>query len=272
MKRRWIMGRYLTTITLACLILIPSFLNGAETDKQRDVPRLFGAFSPKPGVWSEYAIFDKSTGLRSAMRMSIVGIEADAYWYEVENREGASSNIVKMLVKGDPNNPENIQRLIMKSGANPAQEMPRDLVIMGRRMASHMFEQRSGIPSSPTVNLKNIKTGIGTATVPAGTFNVSLHQIVDTAGKVYAEYKFSENVHPFGVVTSDADNSTMVLVGHGTGAKSLIMEEPTMMIQPPGMPEGMPRGMPPGMVPPPGQDPGSPIQKIPGMGRGYEPQ
>jgi hypothetical protein len=160
----------------------------------------------------------------------------------------------------------------MKSGANPAQEMPRDLVIMGRRMASHMFEQRSGIPSSPTVNLKNIKTGIGTATVPAGTFNVSLHQIVDTAGKVYAEYKFSENVHPFGVVTSDADNSTMVLVGHGTGAKSLIMEEPTMMIQPPGMPEGMPRGMPPGMVPSPGQDSGSPIQKIPGMGRGYEPQ
>ena len=266
------MGRYLITIILACLILIPSFSNGAETEKQRDIPRLFGTFSPKPGVWSEYAIFDKSTGKRSVMRMSIVGIETDAFWYEVENREGEGSNIVKMLVTGDPNDPENIKRLIIKSGANPAQEMPRDFVLMGRRMASHMFEQRSGIPSSSSVNLKNIKTGVGSATVPAGTFNVSLHQIVDTAGKVYAEYKFSENIYPFGVVSSDADNSTMVLVGHGTGAKSFIMEKPIMMTQPPGMPDEMPRGMPPGMAPSPGQGSGSPIQKIPGMGRGYESQ
>ncbi len=266
------MGRYLTSVILACFFLIPSIVTAAGTEDQRDIPRLFGTFSPKPGVWSQYAIFDKSTGKRSVMRMSIVGIEADAFWYEVENREGGGSNIVKMLVKGDPNDPENIQRLIMKSGANPAQEMPLDFVLMGRRMASHMFEQRSGIPSSPTLNLRNIKTGIGSATVPAGTFDVSLHQIVDTAGKVYAEYKFSEDVHPFGVVTSDAEYSTMVLVGHGTGAKSLITEEPTMMTQPPGMPEGMPRGMPPGMVPPPGQGPPPPIQQIPGMGRGYEPQ
>lgn len=265
------MGRYLTIVILACLFLIPSFLTAAETGEQPAVPRLFGTFSPKPGAWSEYAIFDKSTGKRSVMRMSIVGIEADAYWYEVENREESGSNIVRMLVKGDPNDPENIQRLIMKSGANPAQEMPRDFVLMGRRMASHMFEQRSGIPSSPTLNLKNIKTGVGSATVPAGTFDVSLHQIEDTTGKVYAEYKFSEDVYPFGVVSSDAENSTMLLVGYGTGAKSLITEEPTMLTQPPGMPEGMPRGMPPGMIPLPGQGPGGTIQQIPGMGRGYEP-
>ena len=80
------------------------------------------------------------------MRMSIVGIEEDAYWYEVENMEEEGSNIVKMLVKGDPNDPDNILRIIMKSGAKPAQEMPRDFVLMERRMASHMFEQRSGYP------------------------------------------------------------------------------------------------------------------------------
>ena len=254
------MGRYLTMVILTICFFIPSILSAAEAEEQRDIPRLFGTFVPKSGVWSEYAIFDKSTGKRSVMRMSIVGIEADAYWYEVENREGEGSNLVKMLVKGDPNDPENILRLIMKSGANPAQEMPRDFVLMGRRIASHMFEQRSGIPTSPTLNLKNIKTGVGSATVPAGTFDVSLHQIVDTAGKVYAEYKLSENVHPFGVVTSDAESSTIVLVGHGTGAKSLITEEPTMMTPPPGM----------GSLP--GQGPRNPIQQIPGMGRGYEPK
>ena len=266
------MGRYLILVILASLFFPPSFLTAAGIEEQRAVPRLFGTFSPKTGGWSEYAIYDKSTGKRTVMRMSIVGIEADAFWYEVENREGGGSNIVKMLLTGDPNDPENIQRLIMKSGANPAQEMPRDFVLMGRRMASHMFEQRSGIPSNPELKLENKKTGVGSAIVPAGTFDVSLHQIVDSAGKVYAEYKINTDVHPFGVVSSDAENATMVLVGYGTGAKSLITQEPTMMTRPPGMPEGMPMGMPPGMGPMPGQGPGNPIRQIPGMGRGYEPK
>ena len=265
------MGRYLLTFILVCLFFSPSFMVAAA-EKELEVPRLFGTFSPQPGVWSEYAIFDKATGKRTVMRMSIVGVEEDSYWYEVVNREGQGSNIVKMLVKGDPNDPENIQRLIMQIGTNPAQEMPRDFVLMGRRMAGHMFEQRSGISASPKVNLKNISVGEGVVTVPAGTFDVGLHHIVDDGGKVYAEYKFSQDVRPFGVVTSDTENTTMVLVGHGTGAKSLITEEPTMMTQPPGMPEGMPRGMPPGMAPPAGAGTGNNIRSIPGMGRGYEPR
>jgi hypothetical protein len=261
-------------ITFVCLIVSPFLVSASEAEQPYQVPRLFGTFAPKPGVWSEYAIFDKATGRRSVMRMSIVGVEGDSYWYEVTNREGGGRNIVKMLVKGDPNDPENIQRLIMKSGENPAQEMPRDFVIMGRRMAGHMFEQRSGIPTSPTANLQNVRTGKGVVTVPAGTFDVELHQIVDSAGKVYGEYKFSREVGPFGVVASEAENTTMVLAGHGTGAKSLITEEPTMMTQPPGMPEGMPMGLPPGMAPPQGMGPGpgSDIRQIPGMGTGYEPR
>ena len=268
------MGRYLITAILACLFFTPHSVLAAEAAKPFEVPRLFGTFAPSLGVWSEYALFDKATGKRTVMRMSIVSVEGDSYWYEVVNREAEGSNIVKMLVKGDPNDPENIQRLIMKSGTNPAQEMPRDFVLMGRRMASHMFEQRSGIPTSPKVELQNIQTGTGVATVPAGTFDVTLHQIVDTAGKVYADYKFSQEVRPFGVVASEAENTTMVLVGHGTGAQSLITEEPTMMTQPPGMPEGMPRGLPPGMAPPQGMGPGSgtDIKQIPGMSSGYEPK
>ena len=268
------MGRYLILVVLACLFLNPLTGLATETEAPLKVPRLFGTFAPKPGAWSEYAIFDKATGNKTVMRMSIVGVDGDSYWYEVINEEGENRNIVKMLIKGDPNDPENIQRLIMKSGTNPAREMPRDFVLMGRRMASHMFEQRSGIPTSPTVKLQNIRTGEGVATVPAGTFEVGLHQVVDTAGKVYAEYKFSRDVSPFGVVASDAGNTSMVLVGHGTGAKSLITEEAVMMSQPPGMPERMPRGMVPGMVPPQGKgpDPGNTIKPVPGMGTGYEPE
>jgi hypothetical protein len=267
-KRRWAMGRYWTTVILVCFFFIPSFLTAAEID----APRLFGVFSPKPGAWSEYVILDKLTGQRSVMRISIVDIEADAYWYEVENREEGVSNIVKMLVTGDPGAPHNIQRLILRKGTSHAREIDLGFTPTGRRMASRIFEQWSGTPSGSTVNLRNTKTGAGAATVPAGTFDVSLHQIVDTAGKVYARYKFSEDVHPFGVVASDAGNAIMVLAGHGTGAESLITGKPTIIKPSSGMLEGMLLGMfqdmgsPRDMIPSPGTN----IRQIPGMGRGYE--
>jgi hypothetical protein len=256
------MSGYLIRTFLACLLLCASFAAAAETAKPTSAVRLFGSFAPEPGAWSEYAIVDKTTGKRRAMRLSIVGNTGDSYWLEVVNREGGGSDIVKMLVKGDPNDPENIQRLILKAGVNPAQEMDPDFGPMSRRMAGNMFEQRSGIPSAPAVDLQNVKTGEEVVTVAAGTFDVELHRIVDNGGRVYAEYKFSREVYPFGIVASEAGNTSMVLVGHGTGATSLITEEPIMMRQPPGMVP--PQGMMPGS--------GSTIRQIPGMGTGYEPR
>lgn len=253
------MGRYLFPFFLICIFVFPTAGMAAETEIPAEVPRLFGAFLPKEGAWSQYTVTEKQTGRKTLMRMSIVGKEDGSYWYEVINDEEGARNIVKMLVKGDPNDPENIQRLIMKSGRGPAQEMERDFVLMGRRMASHMFEQRSGIPSSPATALTNNKTGTGKVKVPAGTFSVTNHQIVDANGKVYAEYKFSKSIHPFGVVTSDTENSSMVLLDHGTGAKSLITGTPAMMTQPPGM------------EPPAGRGPDSGIRELKGMGTGYEP-
>lgn len=268
------MLRYFLATLLACLFFDPYPVTAHEAEQEFEVPRLFGTFVPQPGGWSEYDIFDKSIDQRARMRMAIVGVEDGGYWYEVVNEAGGSRNIVKMLVKGDPNDPEQIQRLIMKSGDGPAQEMPRDFVLMGRRMAGYMFEQRSGIPTASLASLRNVKTGEEEVTVPAGTFAVTLHRIIDEAGQVYAEYKFSQEVHPFGVVYSEAGKTTMVLLGYGSGAESLISEEPTMISQPPGMPEGMLRGMVPGMSPPEGMGPGQgrSTRQVPAMGSGYEPK
>lgn len=262
------MGRYLLTIFLACLIVSSSLALAAEAEKPVDAVRLYGTFAPKAGAWSEYAILDKVTGKRTVMRLSIVGVEGDSYWYEVLSREGETTSVVKMLVKGDPNNPENIQRLIMQSGINHARELDRGSLQIDRGMASHIFEKRSGIPTSPKLNLQNVKTGQGVVTVPAGTFDVGLHQIVDTTGKIFARYNFSREVRPIGVVTSAAGNITVTLVGHGTGANSRINAEPTMLRQSPGMADGVPKEMGPGMGPGPGNN----IRQLPGMGTGYEPR
>jgi hypothetical protein len=245
------MKKYIFSFCFLVFLCFSSLAVGADITPK--IPRLFGTFSPSLGAWSEYAVFEKTTGVRSVMRMSIVDKQGDLFWYEVVNEEGGSKNIVKMLVKGDPNDSENIQRLIIKTGTQAAQEMPKDFVLMGRRMAIHMFEQRSGIPSEAYANLRNEKISEGETVVPAGTLTVSRNRIVDNEGRIYGEYKFSEAVRPLGVVSVDTENTSMVLLAYGSDAQSQITEKPVLMEQPPGMPQGMPRGMPPGMTSPPGQ-------------------
>ncbi len=98
--------------------------------------------------------------------------------------------------------------------------------------------------------------------MPAGAFDVEVHRIVDKEGTVHAEYKFSRQVLPFGIVASEAGNITVLLAGHGTGASSAITEEPVMMSQPPGTARPQEQGT----------VPGSTVRRIPGMGTGYEPK
>ena len=249
------MSRYLITLFLVFLCCMSAMAEAAETEEQAAGQRLLGSFSPKPGVWSEYAIFDKATGKRTVLKILITGIEQDAYWYEVENREETGTSIVKMLIKGDPIYPENIELLIVKSGPGPAREVVGDSALMERLEAGRMLEEQSGIPARAMITLKRVAIGTGKATVVGGTFDVSLHEIVDPAGKVYARYKFSQEVRPFGIVSSETETRTLVLVGHGSGASSGITEEPVLMTtQPTGRGQ---RGI---------------IMQIPGMGTGYEPK
>jgi len=269
------MGRFLIAILLACLYISPFGAIAADSEKPTEGTRLLGTFAPKTGAWSEYALFNKITGKRNVMRMSIVGVEGDSYWYEMIIKEEEGSNIVKMMVTGDPNDPENIKRIIVKSGTNKAQEMDRESMKKVRMLVSRMFEGQSGIPATLNVTLKDKETGEGVATVPAGTFDVSLHQIMDTTGTVYAKYKSSQKVRPFGIVSSDTESTSMVLIGYGNGAESLITEEPAMMNQPSAeleeifqqmvLPDKMSsQGM--------GVDSGAKIRQIQGMGTGYEPE
>ncbi|MEW6218438.1 MAG: hypothetical protein AB1634_02765 [Thermodesulfobacteriota bacterium] len=245
------------------LLATAPVVTAATADRAgKPMPRLFGTFAPELGVWAEYDIADKATSHHASMRMAIVGQEGEAFWYEVTNQEGDAKNIVKMLVKGDPNEPDNMQRLIIKSGDAPPLEMPKDLFIMGRRMAQAMFERRSGVPAQPAMELKTEELGKESVNVPAGTFEVSKRRIVDGSGKVYGTYRFSPAVRPFGVISSDTDTTTMTLTAHGKDAKTAITEEPVALEAPPGMPEGMPRGMPPGMMAPPR---GMPPDMAPGM-------
>ncbi len=237
------------------VVLLPALISGAlpvfaQAPPMKEAPKFFGIFSTTVGGWSEYAVTETEGGKKSTMRNAIVGKEGDAFWYEVAITEGGVRNIIKMFLKGDPNNPGNIQRLIMKNGDQPAQEMPREFVMMGRRMATSMFEVRSGSSVVNQPNLTTEEVGAAQVTVPAGSYTVTRNRIVDATGKVLATYDFNKDVLPFGVVRSATDKVTMELVASGKDAVSLITEQPVMMKTPPGMPETNPRGKPPGMEAP----------------------
>ena len=239
----------LSVLFVACALLqaLPAFGQPGEIQMPQ-VPRLFGQFAPKAGVWAEYAVVD-SGGKESKMRMAIVGTEGDSHWYEVWRDEEGSRNIIKMLVKGDPNDSENIERMIIKSGDGQPMEMPRDFVVMGRKMAVHMFQSRTGVSDKPDAGVSVKEIGAREVTVPAGTFKTTQSSIVDESGKEIGSFDISSKIPPFGVVSSKTDQSTMKLLAYGSDAVTAIRAEPVPMMTPPGMPAGMPRGAPPGMWP-----------------------
>jgi len=239
----------------SAVLLLPVLMAGslpvlAQAPPANAPPKFFGVFATTVGGWSEYAVTETEGGKKSTMRNAVVGKEGDSFWYEVAITEGGVRNIIKMFLKGDPNNPENIQRLIMKNGDQPAQEMPREFVVMGRRMATTMFETRSGSSVVNQPNLKAEEMGTEQVTVPAGSFSVTRNRILDATGKVLATFDFNKDVLPFGIVSSKTDKVQIELIATGKDAVSQITEKPVMMKTPPGMPEANPRGKPPGMAAP----------------------
>jgi len=186
-------------------------------------PSFHGEFKPVLGGWSEYQVTAKGEQ-PSKMKIAIVGKEGDAYWYETVmegGREGRT--IMKMLVSGNPEDQKNVKRMIVKQGNEPAMEMP--VQMMGQ--ASKAQESRG----------KVIDKGTETIKVPAGTFKTQHMQYQDVETVDTWVYK---DVSPYGMIKSQSKDFEMVLLGYGTGAKTLITETP-QKFEMPQMPEGRPR-------------------------------
>lgn len=174
-------------------------------------PRFYSDFKPSVGGWSEYQVAGKGES-PSKMKIAIVGKEGDAYWYEtVMEGRGEGKAITKLLVSGDPGETKNVKRIIVKTGDKPAMEMP---VQMMERAASKPQEPRGKI----------IDKGTETVKVPAGTFASQHMQFQD--GEKVVDTWIAKDVSPYGMVKSQSKDFEMVLLGYGTGAKTLITETP----------------------------------------------
>ena len=186
--------------------------------------RFYSDFKPVVGGWSEYQVTIKGSS-PSKMKMAVVGKEGDAYWYETVMEGGREGRVItKMLVSGNPEDPNNVKRMIVKTGNEPAMEMP-----------VQMMQKSSKGQGQPG---KAIDKGTESIKVPAGTFTTKHFQQQDPDGVV--DSWIYKDVNPYGLIKSQSKDTEMVLIGYGTGAKTLITETP-QKFEMPQMPEERPR-------------------------------
>ena len=186
-------------------------------------PQFYGEFKPVVGGWSEYQITTKSEGA-TKMKIAIVGKEGDAYWYETVMEGGKQGRIItKMLVSADPGDTKNVKRMIFKQGNEPAMEISVQMM-----QQSSKGQGQSG---------KIIDKGTETIKVPAGTFKT---QHTQYQGAETADTWVYKEVSPYGLIKSQSKDMEMVLLGYGTGAKTLITETP-QKFEMPQIPERRPR-------------------------------
>ncbi len=201
-------------------------------------PRFYTEFKPVVGGWAEYQMTTKGEA-PTKMKMAIVGKEGDDYWYEtVFEVKQEGKMISKMLVSGNPGDTKNVKRMIFKSGNEPAMEMPVGMMQRGAQQA-------------PESKGKTVDKGPENVKVPAGTFTCQHVQYQD--GNIVVDSWVAKNVSPYGMVKSQSDKFEMVLLGFGTGAKTLITETPQTFDMPK-MPRGMPKRPPKGSKPVKPQD------------------
>jgi hypothetical protein len=208
---------------IASLIFVFFFVGLAYTQFGKGAgPKFYSDFKPVVGGWSEYQVTTKGEP-PIKMRIAIVGKEGDAYWYEtIMETKQEGRVITKMLVSGNPEDQENMRRVIVKMGNEPAMEMPVQMM-----KASGAQERRGKIMDKGTESIK----------VPAGTFTVQRMQYQD--GETVVDNWVHKDVSPYGMVKSQSKDFEMVLLAYGTGAKTSITETPKKFEMPqiPGMPQ-----------------------------------
>lgn len=182
------------------------------------------------GQWVEYRFSAAPAEEPMTMYSAIVGTEdlegVRHYWHESKMLGETGSMIIQMLVPGYPFNAEDTRRIIMKMGDQPAMDV-------SERMLGMMRGQGMGNdPVKDAIERCDELTEVGreSVTVPAGTFE-TLHLRYSGDDSVMDMWVTPDV--PFGMVKAMLPNQQEVLlVDHGTGAKSSITEAPQRM---PGM-------------------------------------
>ncbi len=237
---------------LLCLSLVVAvafvFTQALPSEAQiAGMPKLYGEFKmPEVGAYASYKVIDQKTKGERIIKLAIVGIEksegetkkvveagkvqpidkpkgVDLYWYEVEetNTKTGVVNTVKMLISGNPQEIGTIHRMVIKSGKDPATELPQE--ILGMLNQTPPQKTKVEEPKSKKLGTEKVK-------IKKKTFECT-HLRYSFKDKTTAEVWTNTKV-PFGVVKSTSPEVTMELLEYGTDAVSAIKEKPEVLEMP----------------------------------------
>jgi hypothetical protein len=223
---RLVLGR-LAAASFALLLAVPT----ARAQNLVDICRR--ASRPTTGAWARYR-FEGGRENGATMRMAIVGTESHGdttyLWVEVAahgfamggSRGGSGGGdtltmISKMLVPGVGPGMASPRAAVMKFGTLPAMEMP--MGMPGGNRSSPGADALRACAEAKVVGWESV-------TVPAGTFRALHVRNADGRGESWVVPDL-----PFAIVkvTRGNDNGAMndmVLLAHGSGARSEITETP----------------------------------------------
>jgi len=202
------MRKVVWVVSILSVLVLVNFVH-AQFGKAGS-PKFYSEFKPVVGGWSEYQMRSKGEA-PVKMSIAIVGKEGDAYWYENVMEGGREGKVIsKMLVSGNPDDPKNVKRMIVKTGNRPAMELP-------VQMMSRDVKAREPMG-------KMVDKGSERIQVPAGTFTTQHLQYQQPDGVV--DTWVHKDVSPYGMIKSQGKDFEMVLTGYGTGAKTQITEQP----------------------------------------------
>ena len=248
---------------LLCLSLVVAvafvFTQALPSEAQiAGMPKLYGEFKmPEVGAYATYKVINVKNKAERITKISIVGIEKgeggvakiysegepmkivdssgiarvytpkgeDLYWYEIEETDPKTGvvNTVKMLISGNPQEIGTIHRMVIKSGKDPATELPQEILGMLNQTPPQKTKTKVEEPKSKKLGTEKVK-------IKKKTFECT-HLRYSFKDKTTAEVWTNTKV-PFGVVKSTSPEVTMELLEYGTDAVSAIKEKPEVLEMP----------------------------------------
>lgn len=213
-------------LLIACATLVFSTPVPVVAQSVADLCRDLQQF--KVGQWVQLEMTGgEIPGGKAQMRLAIVGEEQavgkEHYWLELKMNTNQGAFISQFLIPGYPYEQQDIQAMVMKMGDQPAVKMPTQMMGMMQRQGNQNKAMELAKECGGAQEI-----GWETVTVPAGAIHALHLKATDGSGEMWVT-----NAFPFGMVKwVGTKGEQMVLLGHGTDAKSSITETPMEM---PGM-------------------------------------
>jgi hypothetical protein len=236
LKRREQTRRFMVKrVSLLLLLILVGALPVLAQMPMMRMPHVPNEFKiPPVGSWCEYTILDEEGSDTIIFKYSLPGKEKygddECHWFEFQVKENDELNVIKMLISGDPQEQGNLKRLIIKSGDEPAIEIP---VGMMQASAEESAEEEEK-EESEEPETGRVEVGKETIETQAGRIECTHFRVGPESE--HTDLWITDTVPFFSLARLTSKDMTMELRAYGdSGAKSAITEEPQQMPMP-GMP------------------------------------